>query len=138
MKAYSQDLRERVLRGGSRDPTQRNCAGVGSQSSDYRALSQTTPSTGACAPQSDPRTPLQENQTVASWLTGATGGLPRCNPRPPLSVLATDAAHAGEQMEHESCHQRTELDAKKKTLGASERDEAARAAYREYIKQLDA
>ena len=41
-------------------------------------------------------------------------------------------------MEHESCHQRTELDAKKKTLWASERDEAARAAYREHIKQLDA
>src|SRR5260370_23340108 len=41
-------------------------------------------------------------------------------------------------MEHESCHQKTGLDAKKKTLGASERDEAARAAYREHIKQLDA
>src|SRR6266704_3580232 len=41
-------------------------------------------------------------------------------------------------MEHESCHQKTGLDAKKKTLGASERDEAARAAYRDHIKQLDA
>jgi len=41
-------------------------------------------------------------------------------------------------MEHESCHQKTERDTKKKTLGASERDEAARAAYREHIKQLDA
>ena len=41
-------------------------------------------------------------------------------------------------MEHESCHQKTGLDTKKKTLGASERDEAARAAYREQIKQLDA
>jgi transposase len=30
------------------------------------------------------------------------------------------------------------LDTKKKTLGASERDEAARVAYREHIKQLDA
>ena len=41
-------------------------------------------------------------------------------------------------MEYESCHQGTGLDAKKKTFGATERDEAARAAYREYIKQLDA
>ena len=41
-------------------------------------------------------------------------------------------------MEHEPCHQKTELDAKKKTLGATERDEVARAAYREQIKQLDA
>jgi hypothetical protein len=30
------------------------------------------------------------------------------------------------------------LSGKKKTLGASERDEAVRAAYREHIKQLDA
>jgi hypothetical protein len=41
-------------------------------------------------------------------------------------------------VEHESGHQKTERDTKKKTLGASERDEAARAAYREHIKQLDA
>ena len=41
-------------------------------------------------------------------------------------------------MEHESCHHKTERDTKKKTLGASERDEAARAGYREHIKQLDA
>ena len=41
-------------------------------------------------------------------------------------------------MEHEPCHQKTGLDTKKKTLGAWERDETARAAYREHIKQLDA
>lgn len=41
-------------------------------------------------------------------------------------------------MEHEPCYQPIGLDAKKKTLGASERDEAARRAYREQIKQLDA
>lgn len=41
-------------------------------------------------------------------------------------------------MAYESCHQRIERDTKKKTLGASERDEAARAAYREHITQLDA
>lgn len=41
-------------------------------------------------------------------------------------------------MEHEPCYQPIGLDAKKKTLGASERDEAARRAYREQLKQLDA
>jgi transposase len=41
-------------------------------------------------------------------------------------------------VEYESSHQKTELDAKKKTLGATERDEAARAGYQEQIKQLDA
>src|SRR5207244_4931695 len=44
----------------------------------------------------------------------------------------------GQPVEHESCHQRTGLDTEKKTLGATERDEAARAGYREQIKQLDA
>ena len=41
-------------------------------------------------------------------------------------------------MEHEPCHPKTELDTKKKTLGATERDEVARAAYREHIKHVDA
>lgn len=41
-------------------------------------------------------------------------------------------------MDHEPCHPKTDLDTKKKTLGATERDEVARAAYREQIKQLDA
>jgi transposase len=52
--------------------------------------------------------------------------------------LGANQRHAGEPLEHESCSQEAGLDAKKKTLGASERDEAARAAYRESIKQLDA
>jgi len=52
--------------------------------------------------------------------------------------LGTNQRHAGEPLEHESCYHEAGLDAKKKTLGASERDEAARAAYRESIKQLDA
>jgi transposase len=55
-----------------------------------------------------------------------------------LSLLGADAGDASEQVEYESSHQKTELDAKKKTLGATERDEAARAGYQEQIKQLDA
>jgi transposase len=55
-----------------------------------------------------------------------------------LSVLGAEAWNAGEPVEHEPCHQRIELDPKKKTLGATERDEVARATYREHIKQLDA
>lgn len=37
-----------------------------------------------------------------------------------------------------TCHQTDGLDAKKKTVGATERDEGARAAWREQLKQLDA
>ena len=43
---------------------------------------------------------------------------------------------AGKYELDESCHPPTGLDAQKKTLGASERDEAARAAWREQARQL--
>ncbi len=41
-------------------------------------------------------------------------------------------------MDHESCHQTIRLVTKKKTLGASERNEQERASWREQIKGLDA
>jgi transposase len=44
---------------------------------------------------------------------------------------------AGKYELDESCHPPTGLDAQKKTLGASERDEAARAAWREQARQLE-
>ncbi len=45
--------------------------------------------------------------------------------------------HAGEYEYDESCHPPSGLDAQKKTLGASERDEATRAAWREQARQLE-
>jgi hypothetical protein len=41
-------------------------------------------------------------------------------------------------MDDESCHQATGLVTKKKTLGASERNEQERASWREQVKELDA
>ncbi len=43
-----------------------------------------------------------------------------------------------QHVNHESCHQAGRLDAKKKKLGATERNEETRAAWREHVKQLDA
>jgi transposase len=43
-----------------------------------------------------------------------------------------------QHVDHESCDQAGRLDAKKKTLGASERNEETRAAWRAHLKQLDA
>ena len=51
------------------------------------------------------------------------------------------AGAAGGRCQHvhdESCDQARRLDAKKKTVGATERNEEARAAWREHLKQLDA
>jgi transposase len=41
-------------------------------------------------------------------------------------------------VEHESCYQAPGLDAKKKTVGATERNEDARSAWREQMKTVDA
>jgi transposase len=43
-----------------------------------------------------------------------------------------------QHINYESCYQAGRLDAKKKTLGASERNEETRAAWREHLKHLDA
>ncbi len=52
--------------------------------------------------------------------------------------MGTAAGGSCEHVNHESCDQADRLDAKKKTLGASERNEEARAAWREHLKHLDA
>jgi len=48
------------------------------------------------------------------------------------------AGDSCQHINHESCYQAGRLDAKKKTVGASERTEETRAAWREHLKQLDA
>jgi hypothetical protein len=52
--------------------------------------------------------------------------------------MGTDPWSAGKHEHDEPCDQAGRLDTKTKTLGASERSEEARAAWREQLKQLDA
>lgn len=52
--------------------------------------------------------------------------------------MGAAAGGSCQHVNHESCDQADRLDAKKKTLGASERNEETRAAWREQLKQLDA
>ena len=52
--------------------------------------------------------------------------------------MAGAAGGCGQHVHDESRDQAGWLDAKKKTVGASERNEEARAAWREHVKQLDA
>src|SRR5712691_5851824 len=139
MKAYSQDVRERVLRAVDQGiPRSEIVRVLGvSLASIGRYLKQRR-ETGHVQPKVIPGRPSQKVKPRPRWLAGATGSLPRCDAGATLSVLGTEPRDAGEQVEYESCSQRIGLDAKKKTFGATERDEAARAAYREYIKQLDA
>lgn len=52
--------------------------------------------------------------------------------------MGNGAWHAGEPADDGSGHQASRLDAKKKTLGASERNDEERAAWRDQLTQLDA
>ncbi len=52
--------------------------------------------------------------------------------------MARGAGSHCQHVNHEPCDQTDRLDAKKKTLGATERNEEARAAWREQLKHLDA
>jgi transposase len=54
-----------------------------------------------------------------------------------LPDLGAGARLAGEYHDNGACHQAGGLDAKKKTMGATERNEEARAAWREQEKLLD-
>lgn len=55
-----------------------------------------------------------------------------------VSVVGAEPWPAGEPFDDVSDHQAAGLDTKKKTLGATERDEAARSRWRELMKQVDA
>jgi len=52
--------------------------------------------------------------------------------------VGAPAGRAGEHDDYEPGYQAGRLDSKKKTLGATERNQEARAAWREQLKQLDA
>lgn len=52
--------------------------------------------------------------------------------------LGTNAWNPSEYLDDEPSHQTAGLDTKKKTLGATERNEAARSTWREQMKQVDA
>lgn len=53
-------------------------------------------------------------------------------------MVGARAWRAREPFDDGSCDQTGRMDAKKKTMGATERDEAARAAWRERLKEFDA
>jgi hypothetical protein len=55
-----------------------------------------------------------------------------------VSVVEADPWSAGQHGDDEPSHQARGLDAKKKTLGASERREEERVQWREQMKQVDA
>jgi hypothetical protein len=70
---------------------------------------------------------------------GATGGQRRRYPRAPLPTVGEKDGRQGIHLGHEPSHTRESgVELQKKTLGATERDEAARSAFRERLRGVDA
>ncbi|EFH79753.1 IS630 family transposase [Ktedonobacter racemifer] len=91
---------------------------------------------GHVLPKSDPRTTCGQRSSVAGSSASATGSPSRRNAGRALPPVPPNSRHPGQPGEHQSRAHGIGLDTKKKTLRASEQDEAARAAWREQAKQL--
>ncbi len=109
---------------GSRNPTSRDCENLRGLGTNNQALSQTTTRDWSCFAQSDPRSACQERSRIAGPLAGAVRGPSRRDARRALSLVPNRTWHRGESGQHQSCQGRFGVDAKKKTLRASEQNEA--------------
>lgn len=120
----------------SRNNTSRDSENVRSLGTDHQALSQTPTRDWSCVAQSDPRSAFQERSRVAGPLAGAVRGPSRRDARRALSLVPSRTWHRGESGQHQSCQGCFGLDSKKKTLRASEQNEATRAAWREQARHF--
>ena len=122
--------------GGSRNNPSRDCQNVRGLVLDDQALCQTTTRKRSCLAQSDPRSASTERSRLAGEPERAVRKPCRCHARRALPALRSQIWSAGESRQHQSCPSGSGLDTKKKTLRASEQDEAARAAWREQARHL--
>src|SRR6266699_6072701 len=104
----------------SRNNTSRDSENVRRLGTDNQALSQTTTRDWSCFAQSDPWSAFQERSRVAGALAGAVRGPSRRDARRAWSLVSSRTWHQGESGQHQSCQGHFGLDAKKKTLRASE------------------
>jgi len=100
-----------------------------------QTLSQTPTRNWSRVAKSDPRSSCQERGRVAGALESAVRNPSRCDPRRALSLVQSRARDRSEHGQHQSRQSRSGLDTKKKTLRASERNEGARAAWRQQARQ---
>jgi transposase len=101
-----------------------------------QTLSQTTARERSCVAKSDPRSACQERSRIAGPLTSAVRSPSRRHTRTAVPPVPSRAWHPGEPGQHQPRSDDFRLDTKKKTLIASEQNEAARAAWRELARQL--
>jgi hypothetical protein len=121
---------------GSRNPTSRDCENLRGLGTNHQALSQTTTRERSRFAKGDSRSSCKKRSAVAGQLESATRNPSRCQARRALPTVRGHVWHPGESGQHQSCQNGSGLDAKKKTLSASEQNETARAAWREQAAHL--
>jgi transposase len=113
--------------------SRRNVRGL---NSDDQTLSQGPKRNRASRAKGDSWAACGERSRVAGPLAGAVRGSSRCETGRTLPPVCPGVWHHRQSGLHQPCQNGFGLDAKKKTLRASEQDETARAAWREQAKQL--
>jgi hypothetical protein len=139
MKASTQELRERIVAAVDRGVPREEVAdvfGVG-LSTIKRSLKQRR-ETGSVAAKPIPGRPPKKLGPLREGLSQQLAAIPDATDGPAVSVVGAEPWPASEPFDDVSDHQAAGLDPKKKTLGASERDEAARSRWRDLMKQGDA
>src|SRR6266700_3087092 len=102
----------------------------------HQTLSQTTTRDWPCLAKSDPRSACQKRSGLAGPLESPIRGPSRRDARRALPPVPSRTWCRGEHRQHQPCQSCSGVDAKKKTLRASEQNDAARATWREQMKQL--
>ena len=102
----------------------------------HQALSQSPPRERPCLAQSHSWSPQRQRSGITGWAVRAVESQPRCHPRAALPDVGSLAWYQGECCQYHACQADPGLDAKKKTIRASEQKEAERAAWRNQAADL--
>jgi len=101
-----------------------------------QALSQSSPRERSRFPQSHSRTSQRQRSSLAGRSVRAVESQPRRHPRATLPDMGSHPRHQGQSCQHHACQAGPGLDAKKKTIRASEQQEAKRVACRKQAADL--
>lgn len=102
----------------------------------HQALSQTTTGERPRLAQNHPRASERQGSGLTGWSERAVESQSRCHPRTALPEVGSFAWHQSESCQYQSSQNGFGLDAKKKTIRASEQKEAERAAWRKQAADL--
>jgi transposase len=119
MKAYSYDLRLRVLRAVKQGrPRAEIVAMFAISLTTLKRYLKRQRETGDVASEADPRTPGEERSSSASWTLISTRCLPRRNTRRTLSDLGNHPRGTGQFCNDEPCDPTAELDTQEKDVAS--------------------